>query len=153
MGVMKRVAALRSDRSLPAAFARELWDSGVGRHLLPEPVRLHGERPEMLPHRDPEAFQERKRSAREAAKERAAIQAERPAAPAKPLATIPPIVPRPFAELTADDPGLGDELPIRAADGWYRYGRTFYRVGSGPVAGWGFPSPSLPPATRQGMLF
>ncbi len=80
---MKRIAETR--RSLPADVARELWDAGVGRHLLAEPIWLKGERPEMLPARDPEAFRERKRAAREAARERAAIQMEPAMESAEPI--------------------------------------------------------------------
>jgi hypothetical protein len=129
MGVMKRLVGWRDSR----------WP-------IPNTLQMLAG---MIPYRDPEAFLERKRFAREAAAERAAIQADRPAAPA-PIMTKNMY--QPIQELAATDPDLGDELPFRAADGWYRYGRTFYRVGFGPVAGWGFPSPSLPPATRQGML-
>jgi len=141
MGVMKRIAGWRDSR----------WP-------IPNTLQMLAG---MIPYRDAEAFLERKRSARESAAERAAIQADIPAPPPKPARIMAKIM-QPFfaaapvgrfADLTAVDPCLGDELPDRAADGWYRYGRTFYRVGSGPFAGWGFPSPTIAPATYQGMLF
>jgi hypothetical protein len=99
-----------------------------------------------------EELADRKAAAAEAKAEREAIQAEaRAAAPPPAIPARPEIV---LPDVSIDDPELGDELPVRAAPGWYRYGRTFYRVGSGPVAGWGFPTPRREPArTVQRTLF
>ncbi len=100
--------------------------------------------------RDPDAYLERKRAERETAPERVARPPEGRRAHAKAgwaerstTSEIPEI---------AEDPEVGDELPARAAAGWYRYGRTFYQVGQGPFPGWGFPEPTRPAATHQGML-
>jgi hypothetical protein len=86
--------------------------------------------------RDPEAFMEAKRSAHESAKERVAIQEERPAHP---------------VSMTGEHP----EMPVRAQPGWYRVNSTFYRNGQGPFADWSRPlsEPSRIPGMRQGLLF
>jgi len=91
--------------------------------------------------RDPEAFLERKRAARESARERAAIQEERPAAPGGAREGRP-------AAICQDL-----ELPVRAQPGWYRFDRTFYLNGQGPFADWSRSEPSPIPGCRQLLLF
>ncbi len=109
----------------------------------------------LIPYRDPEGFQERKRAARESERERSAIR-EEGGANRRFVAEL-------RASLTAEgrrpenehlyDVAVGDaddELPVRAADGWYRVGRSFYRVGQGPFAEW---IAARPPEKVQRMLF
>ena len=151
MGVVKRIAGWRESR----------WP-------IPGPLQvLVG----LVAPRDPEAYLEQKRAAREAARERAAIQAERPTELARVTAIIPPkTIKQPHAEIdkalaasfahtaaAIEAAGVEIEaahgLPVRAAAGWYRVGSTFYRVGQGPFAGWSLESPLQPPATHQGRLF
>ncbi len=149
MGLMRRIADSRRAGSLPAALVRELWAGQVGRHLLPEPNWLKGERPEMLPARDPEAFRERKRVERESVRERAAIQKERPQSMAEAVHRTR----LPSAQELIDAVCPDQEVPVHAADGWYRFDRTFYRVGQGPCAYWSLPAPARSPALVQGRLF
>ena len=114
----------------------------------------------LIPYRDPEAFLERKRAAREAERERTAMQTESSVV-RHPSSVVPQAMPsstRDNGPRTTDleDAGgsdLGVELPVRAADGWYRVGRSFYRLGQGPFADWSLATPPRAPATRQGMLF
>ncbi len=159
MGLMKRVAEHRADcGALPADLARELWESEANRHLIAEPKWLHGERPEHLPFRDQQAFLDRKRAAREAARERTAIQTEAASpVPSAEAAKSPRVLAAvgapPLSDLSVDVLEFGDELPVRAADGWYRWGRSFYHLGQGPFASFGIEQAAKKPAKRQMMLF
>jgi hypothetical protein len=105
--------------------------------VIPGPLQvLCGMRRE----RDPEAFLERKR-------ERLAIQQEGRGTPqpkAQPIVTPSP----PIQELEAEPVALGQELPSRAAIGWYRLGMTYYRQGQGPFPAWGV----VPSPTPQGKM-
>jgi hypothetical protein len=150
MGIMKRIQGWRDSR-LPIPNTLQVL---VG---LIEP-------------RDPEAYMERKRAARESARERRAIQEERPTTPK--IAMVARGSPRVEAavseidlEIDPEQYQVGDDLPSRAAPGWYRFGRTFYRISQGPFQHWGFPEPvratatiqrsepSPIPGMRQGLLF
>ena len=98
--------------------------------------------------RDPEAYLEARRAAREAARERRAIQEEgRPKGPGKRRESRPDLAPdhdlQPPSHLDAD----------RAAPGWYRIGSTFYPIGQGPRPTYGLATAPRPPATHQGLLF
>ncbi len=153
--------------------------------------------------RDPEAYLERKRADREAARERVAIQEERRGTvprrmgpsvrsvsldemraeilPAREItrerdAAAGPTLESMRAEVALEHDRYVEafrsavrsylrgekpagvepksvELPARAQPGWYRFDRTFYRVGQGPFPTWGFPEPKRTPATVQGSLF
>ena len=97
MGVTKRIAGWR----------QAAWP-------IPGPLQaLVG----LIPYRDPEAYLEARRAAREAARERMAIQEDGKAR----------VVRRKRHE-TPDD-----HEPARAALGWYRIGATFYPIGAGPM--------------------
>jgi hypothetical protein len=104
--------------------------------------------------RDPEAYLEAKRAARETDGSMV-LQVHGPSGPSSQE-------PRTNDQGLSDgidleiDPGeykVGDDLPSRAAPGWYRFGRTFYRISQGPFQHWGFPEPARAAATVQGRLF
>ena len=105
----------------------------------------------LVPYRDPEAYLEARRTAREAARERKAIQAE---GRKKGRRTQRAASPQPAPHLDPPPPLNLDE-PTRAATGWYRIGATFYRIGSGPLPTYGLipVDPAWRPATYQGLLF
>ncbi|MGO8671292.1 MAG: hypothetical protein ACLQVD_08030 [Capsulimonadaceae bacterium] len=135
----------------------------------------------LIPYRDPEEFLERKRAAREAARSRAAMQTENPLLRAVAPRRIGPsvdtgamtldamraevthekeealaamrVVLRAWfqGDLVEADPS--NECPVRAAEGWYRVGRSFYAVGQGPFAVWSLSEPARATATHQGLLF
>jgi len=143
MGVMKRIQGWRDSR----------WP-------IPNTLQMLAG---LIPYRDPELFAEKKKVAREGERERAAIQAEGTAnrrfvyeLRQSLIATGRKPANEHLYDLVMGDPDLGKEPPVRAADGWYRFGSTFYRLGQGPFAEWGIADPPRPdrgPAMRQQMLF
>ena len=103
----------------------------------------------LVPYRDPEAYLDGRRAAREAAKERRAIQDEgRKRGQRTRQVSSPP--PAPDIDLL---PPLDLDQPVRAAVGWYRIGVTFYRIGEGPTPSFALAPAPRPPATHQGLLF
>ena len=143
MGVMKRIQGWRDSR----------WP-------IPDTLQaLAG----LIEPRDPEAYLEARRAAREPARERAAIQAgptlesmrtEVAREHAQHVEAFRSAVRAAIRGTPAGTPAQPDvELPVRTQPGWYRYDRTFYRVGQGPFADWGRPDPKRGPATNQLLLF
>lgn len=103
----------------------------------------------LAPYRDPEAYLEARRAARETARERKAIQAEGRQVSRRVQREASP---QPEAREDSLPPPDLDE-PTRAATGWYRIGVTYYRIGSGPMPTYGLVPATKPPATHQGLLF
>lgn len=129
---------------------------------IPQPLQAFAG---LVPYRPTaEQLADRKAAEREAKAEREAIQAEARAAdlptaiipdPARNIPRATPAIPGPrpeIAEPVETTLAIGQGLPTAAAPGWYRFGQTFYRVGSGPFENFGITPTVERPAVRPVQL-
>ncbi len=132
MGVMKRIYGWRM-AGLPIAQSIQILAGMIDETDLEARVRLRAE-------------------ARLLREERLAIQEEGCGGILPPPTVTKPGAPMP--DLESGRPS--SELPRRGADGWYRVGQTFYRLGAGPHPHW-FDRPAAEPLPAgkltQGRLF
>jgi hypothetical protein len=123
----------------------------LSKEPVPQPIQaLVG----LVPHRDPEAWKEKKRlereqnqAEREARAEREAIKWESRQAEKERARQVSLPAAKQTSERAAgstrhlidieSESTFGHELPQPAAAGWYRLGRDFYRVGQGPFPQFG----------------